>query len=400
MTRSTTRRRTVSQTRLLCATVFTGAFVTGLATAFAVGLWSREAALEQAPPPPVETAAVVPDLALAGLPDTTPPPAADVQLARLETVVPGPELPPVGERDRVYTSGVIARGESLAYSLGQQGIPRLTVHQITSELAKHFDFRRAQPGHAYRITQDAEGRVIEFRYSTSPMEGFTLALEGDRYVVRRDELQLEPREARIAGVVTTSLHDAVKALGESPQLASDFADIFAWDIDFTRSVRPGDEFRILYERLYFIDQNGKQSYLRPGRILAAQYSGAAGEHVGGLLRDPAGAGRLLPRRRQLGAAAVPAGAAALRADQLALQPGAPASHPSDHASAPGDRLRGAGRHADLGGGRRPGDLPRLRRRLRQPGQDPPLAAATSRYYGHLSRFAPGSRSASTCARSR
>jgi len=110
------------------------------------------------------------------------------------------------------------------------------------------------------------------------MEGFTVVLEGDRYAVRRDELQLTPREARIAGVVATTLHEAVKALGESPQLASDFADIFAWDIDFTRSVRPGDEFRVLYERLYFIDEGGRESYLRPGRILAAQYEGAAGAH--------------------------------------------------------------------------------------------------------------------------
>jgi murein DD-endopeptidase MepM/ murein hydrolase activator NlpD len=277
MRQSTTRRRTVSQTRLLCATVFTAAFVIGLGTAFTVGLWSRASAMPSAPAQ-IETAAAAPDLALAGLPDATLPADAGIQLASLETVAPAPELPPVEERDRVYTSGVIARGETLAYALGQQGIPRHTVHQITSELAKQFDFRRAQPGHAYRVTQDAEGRVIEFRYSTSPMEGFTVALEGERYVVRRDELQLEPREARIAGVVTTSLHDAVKALGESPQLASDFADIFAWDIDFTRAVRPGDEFRILYERLYFVDENGKESYLRPGRILAAQYSGSAGEH--------------------------------------------------------------------------------------------------------------------------
>ena len=50
------------------------------------------------------------------------------------------------------------------------------------------------------------------------------------------------------------------------------------DIDFTRAVRPGDEFRILYERLYFTDDAGHESYLRPGRILAAQYTGAAGAH--------------------------------------------------------------------------------------------------------------------------
>jgi len=277
MLRSMTRRRTVSETRLLFATVFTAAFLIGLATAFAAGLRSR-ASESMASSPPADAVAAAADIALAGWPDATPPADAGIQLARLETIAPAPVAPPVAEPDRYYTSGVIARGESLDYALGQQGIPRLTVHRITSELARHFDFRRTQPGHAYRLTQDAEGRVVEFRYSTSPMEGFTLVLEGERYVVRRDELQLEPREVRIAGVVTTSLHDAVKALGESPQLASDFADIFAWDIDFTRSVRPGDEFRILYERLYFVDENGKQSYLRPGRILAAQYNGSAGAH--------------------------------------------------------------------------------------------------------------------------
>jgi len=289
MQRSTTRPRAVSETRLLYATVFTAAFLIGLATAFVAGRWSR-APEPVAWSPPVEAVAALPDLALTGLPDATPPADASLQLARLETVAPEPVAPPAEESDRFYTSGVIARGESLAYALGQQGIPRLTVHQITSELARHFDFRRAQPGHAYRLTQDAGGRVVEFRYSTSPMEGFTLALEGERYVVRRDELQLEPREARIAGVVTSSLHDAVKALGESPQLASDFADIFAWDIDFTRSVRPGDEFRILYERLYFVDENGRESYLRPGRILAAQYNGSAGAHSAVYFESPPGQG--------------------------------------------------------------------------------------------------------------
>jgi murein DD-endopeptidase MepM/ murein hydrolase activator NlpD len=278
MSHSTTRRRSTSPIGLLRATVFTAAFVFGLASAFAAGLWSRTQGAIAATPPPVEAVAALPDLAVAGLPQAAPPVEVGIQLARLETVAPPLALPPVGPPARVHTSGVIARGESLAYALGQQGVPRLTVHQITSELAKHFNFRRAQPGHAYSLTQDAEGRVLEFRYSTSPMEGFTVVPQGDGYAVTRDELQLQPREVRIAGVVATTLHDAIKALGESPQLASDFADIFAWDVDFTRAVRPGDEFRILYERLYFIDANGKESYLRPGRILAAQYNGSAGAH--------------------------------------------------------------------------------------------------------------------------
>jgi murein DD-endopeptidase MepM/ murein hydrolase activator NlpD len=283
MLRSSTRRP-VSQTRLLLATIFTAAFLVGLATAFMVGPFPRsEPGLIPASLP---LAGAVPATDVA-LPDPAAVPGdADLQLAALEPLAPLAR--PIQEPDRFYTSGVIARGESLAYALRQQGLPRPTVHQITSELARHFDFRRAQPGHAYRLTQDTEGRVLEFRYTTSPMEGFTLVLEGDGYVFRRDELELEPREVRIAGIVTTSLHEAIKALGESAQLASDFADIFAWDIDFTRSVRPGDEFRILYERLYFVGEGGKRSYLRPGRILAAQYNGAAGNHSAVYFESQAG----------------------------------------------------------------------------------------------------------------
>jgi len=270
------RARLVSRSVLQCAAIFTAAFTLGLGTAFVARLGSSAAepviaALE------TQTPVTALDAAIPSAPEAGSPPAEALELVAFEPLAPAPE-PPAADRDRVYTSGVIARGESLAYALGQQGIGRRTVHQLTSELARNFDFRRAQPGHSYRLAQDAEGRVVEFRYSTSPMDGFTLVLEGDHYVVHRDELQLEPREVRIAGVVTTSLHDAVKALGESPQLASDFADIFAWDIDFTRSVRPGDEFRILYERLYFTDDAGRESYLRPGRILAAQYNGTAGAY--------------------------------------------------------------------------------------------------------------------------
>jgi murein DD-endopeptidase MepM/ murein hydrolase activator NlpD len=269
--------RFVSSSVLQCAAIFTAAFTLGLGTAFVARLGSHAsepviAALEtQTPVTPTD--AVIPSA-----PDAGSPAAEDLERVAFSPIAPAPEPPAAADRDRVYTSGVIARGESLAYALGQQGIGRNTVHQLTSELARHFDFRHAQPGHSFRLAQDAEGHVVEFRYNTSPMEGFTLVPEGDHFVVHRDELQLEPREVRIAGVVTTSLHDAVKALGESPQLASDFADIFAWDIDFTRSVRPGDEFRILYERLYFTDDSGRKSYLRPGRILAAQYNGTAGAY--------------------------------------------------------------------------------------------------------------------------
>jgi murein DD-endopeptidase MepM/ murein hydrolase activator NlpD len=80
---------------------------------------------------------------------------------------------------------------------------------------------------------------------------------------------------RIAGLVTSSLYGAIEQLGEDRELAEDFSAIFAWDVDFSRGARRGDEFSILYERLYTRDAQGRETYVRPGQILAARYTSAS-----------------------------------------------------------------------------------------------------------------------------
>ena len=179
----------------------------------------------------------------------------------------------------VITEGELERGDTLASALRRSNVPQDVIHLVTTEMSKAFDFRRAQPGHSFRLTQDLEGRVQDFRYRTTPTESVHLALEDGEYVVRREQAELTPRVSRIAGVVTSSLYGAMRELGEGPQLANDFTDVFAWDVDFSRTVQPGDEFRVLYERLYYTDDDGNEIYAGPGRILAARYGGAVGEHT-------------------------------------------------------------------------------------------------------------------------
>jgi murein DD-endopeptidase MepM/ murein hydrolase activator NlpD len=178
------------------------------------------------------------------------------------------------------TRGAILSGQTLIGALRKRGIEGDIIGLITREMAPHFNFRRAQPGNTYRLARDNSGHLLEFRYWTSEVDSYRLSRDGEQYVVRREKAALEPRPAHIAGVVSSNLYEAVKQLGESADLAADFADIFAWDVDFSRSVQPGDEFRIVYERLYRADDEGTPIYVRPGRILAAYYSGSSsGAHT-------------------------------------------------------------------------------------------------------------------------
>ncbi|MBW2422761.1 MAG: M23 family metallopeptidase [Deltaproteobacteria bacterium] len=190
----------------------------------------------------------------------------------------------------IVTRGEIGAGQSLGSSLRSRGISASTVHLISTEMRPLFDFRRSRPGDRYRLGQDSDARVLDFRYSQGPEESFYLAWDGTRYVTRKETAELRPQIAKIAGIVDSSFYGAVRALGEQSSLASDFARIFAWDVDFSRNVHPGDEFQILYERLYRRDDDGKDVYVRPGRILAGRYAGQVGDHTIVYFEDHEGRG--------------------------------------------------------------------------------------------------------------
>jgi murein DD-endopeptidase MepM/ murein hydrolase activator NlpD len=90
---------------------------------------------------------------------------------------------------------------------------------------------------------------------------------------------------QLGGVVRSSLFESMRDLGERPELVYSFADIFAWDFDFSKQTRPGDEFRMVYEK--FFDKDG---FVRYGRILAAEYRASNKNHTAVWFEDQNGKG--------------------------------------------------------------------------------------------------------------
>jgi murein DD-endopeptidase MepM/ murein hydrolase activator NlpD len=176
------------------------------------------------------------------------------------------------------TDGVMRRGHTLSQLLRADGVSPQAVNQIAQALKGHFNFRRAKPGQTYRLLQDRAGNVQEFRYSVSPTQVLTVKRVNGVLRASSEEGELDARSTRIAGVITSTLYQSITNLGEDGSLARDFADIFAWDVDFQRKVRPGDSFQILYERLYR-QSGGRETYVRPGRILAAKFQNQNGEYT-------------------------------------------------------------------------------------------------------------------------
>lgn len=179
----------------------------------------------------------------------------------------------------LVTRGELAKRETLGSALRREGVSPAAIQVITKELRRVFDFRRSRAGDGFRLAQASDGRVLDFHYSQGSEESYSLTWKGTRYAVAKQTATLESHVAKIAGVVDGSFYDAIMALGEQSALATQFAKILAWDMDFSKNVHPGDEFAILYERMYAKGLDGTSRYVRPGRILAGRYSGRNGEHT-------------------------------------------------------------------------------------------------------------------------
>ena len=204
-----------------------------------------------------------PSAAVLGLADATQAPSLAVE-----------EEPPPHR----VAAGELSDGETLATSLSIRGISGAQIHTVVTEMSPVFNFRYAKAGDRYRLVLDEKGEIARFVYERSPLETYELHREGDTWLASKNQPDLIRRRVRLAGIITSSLYDAVTSLGERPEVAHDFADIFAWDLDFSRVAQPGDEFALLYERLYTQGDDGEELYVRPGQILAARYTSLDGEY--------------------------------------------------------------------------------------------------------------------------
>ena len=126
---------------------------------------------------------------------------------------------------------------------------------------------------------------------------------------------------RIEGAIDNSLYEALDAQvpddqldgADRQRLAWDLADVYAWQVDFTRDIQPGDRFQVVFERL--VSEDGE---IRFGRVLASDLT-MSGKSLTAFRFEAGGQPALLRRRRQLAPAGVPPGAGAVPPHLLHLR---------------------------------------------------------------------------------
>jgi murein DD-endopeptidase MepM/ murein hydrolase activator NlpD len=175
-----------------------------------------------------------------------------------------PSLP-----DTILT-GTIEKGQTLSTALRPFDLQQSLFASICDHLKPFVNLRRVKPGASFEIRLTPNGDLTRFSFRTGPMEIYHLSPDPEKgWRAWQEDIAVDRYWARIEGEITSSLFEAIAVQGEGDNLIMDFADIFAWEIDFYMDPQPGDRFRIVVEKDYV-----GETFARYGRILYAEYQSA------------------------------------------------------------------------------------------------------------------------------
>lgn len=167
------------------------------------------------------------------------------------------------------TQDTLRRGETLSDLFGRHNVT-IDFHRLGPSL---LDPRRARAGLIFSFRQplgDSAPNHVAVR--TSPEQRVVFSRVSDGWSATSEPIQWQTEETRIEGVIDNSLYEALEGGVSDEQLdpvsrrrlAWDLADVYAWQVDFTRDIQPGDRYRVVFERR--ISEDGE---IRVGNVLAS-----------------------------------------------------------------------------------------------------------------------------------
>jgi len=168
----------------------------------------------------------------------------------LRQIIPATEAhvppPPLPEIRRQVIAGEVPDGGTASVLLNEYCSTQ-EIYSLVDRCRAVFPLTSLRAGNTYRIHLE-DDRFSAFEYDISTEEQLIIRREGELLMPARVPIPFTSEETVVTGTITSSLYEAVAAIGETDALAEELADIFAYDVDFIRDIRVGDSFRVLVEK--------------------------------------------------------------------------------------------------------------------------------------------------------
>lgn len=205
-------------------------------------------------------------------PMVTLPVPLETLTADLEGIEPTAEV--AGRDPALYTSSLsnerytvvrVESGQTLGSIFARLGLSGALMHQITEHSPQSGKLARLYPGNEL-VFEVVDGKLRSLQFDLSEDERYLIEADGDDLKSRVISRPLESRMGYAAVEVKHTLFGSAGHAGLSDALVLKMVEIFNFDIDFVRDLKPGDSFALVYEEVW---REGEK--VRDGDILAASF---------------------------------------------------------------------------------------------------------------------------------
>ncbi|MCL2758121.1 MAG: peptidoglycan DD-metalloendopeptidase family protein [Alphaproteobacteria bacterium] len=158
--------------------------------------------------------------------------------------------------DNFETTVSVQAGDTLARLLSAQGITNSDIHQIAALLRSNHRIRSIRAGSDQlifvRVAEEAP--VHKIILAPSPFRQIQITHTDGAWTTQMVEMERDIRIVRKSGEIRhgDSFYVAGTRAGIPPGILADMFDLLAFEIDFERDVRAGQQFSVMYEE-HFIE---------------------------------------------------------------------------------------------------------------------------------------------------
>ncbi len=147
----------------------------------------------------------------------------------------------------------IKSGDSFGIILGNHGVAPGKVFEIVQKVKDTFNPRRIVLGKPYTILKERDSARTPrvFVYENDAIN-YTVVDLRDSISVYTAKKPVTVTQKVVAGVITSSLSEAIQDQGLNYLLAHEMNNIYQWSIDFFR-LQKGDRFKLVYNERYIND---------------------------------------------------------------------------------------------------------------------------------------------------
>ena len=166
-----------------------------------------------------------------------------------------------------FTKITVKRGDTLYKIFKNHDIPYSTLKKVLAQPDAKKYLSQLHPGESFYLHNDPQAQQMEIKYPINGEKTLYLYSDQGKISSHLDSKKLTKhllyKEATISHSFAETAHNAGLTHAQTYQLSK----IFEGNVNFSRDIRPGDHFSILYDEYYLHDK--KQ---RPGYILAATFT--------------------------------------------------------------------------------------------------------------------------------